>query len=296
MAARLWAFVLMARLLAAAAAAWTGATHGISIGAAVAIGVTVWAVMPAVALAAAPLATGSGLRLGGRKRRLRVGCVEALRLEVVLLEMVAEPFLAPLAKVDGSADGPAPQVVLVHGIACNRAVWRPLIAALHAAGIKRVHAVNLEPLFADIDTYARDLLAEIEALGVCAARPAAIVAHSMGGLVARAALRQARPGMISRIITIGTPHHGTRTACAFGWRSTRQMCCASAWLRELNARQEGRFGLPVTSLYSLDDNLIFPADSAFVRGARSIGVPGLGHLGLLRAPQVLQRIVSELRS
>ena len=296
MAARLWAFVLAARLLAAAAAAWTGATYGISIGAAVALGVAVWAAMPAAVLAAALLAAGPGLRSRADTGRLRIWCAEALRLEPVLLEMAAEPLLARLERVEGSEREPTPQVVLVHGIACNRAVWRPLIAALHAAGIARVHAVNLEPLFADIDTHARELLAGLEALGVCAARPVAIVANSMGGLVARAALQQARAGTISRIITIGTPHHGTRIACAFGWRSTRQMCCGSEWLLELNARQEGRFGLPVTSLYSLDDNLIFPAGSGFVRGARSIAVHGLGHLGLLRAPQVLQRIVSELRS
>ena len=297
MAARLWAFVLAARLLAASAAAWTGAIHGISIAAAAAVGVTVWAVMPAAAFAAALLANRSGLSSGGgRTGRLRVWCVEALRLDAALLGMAAEPFLARLDRDDGSEGLPPPQVVLVHGIACNRAVWRPLLAALRAAGIERVHAVNLEPLFADIDTHARDLLTRLDALGVCATRPVAIVAHSMGGLVARAALRRARPGTIGRIITIGTPHHGTQVACAFGWRSTRQMCCASEWLLQLNAQQEGRFGLPMTSLYSLDDNLIVPAGSAVVRGACSIALPGLGHLGLLRSPQVLQRVVSELCS
>ncbi len=207
-----------------------------------------------------------------------------------------DPLRTRAARLPGPGSHPPARVVLVHGIACNRAVWRPLLAALRSAGIRGVHAINLEPLFADIDTYARDLLGRLEAIGASPARPVAIVAHSMGGLVARAALREAKSGMIGRIITVGTPHHGTAIACRFRWPSTRQMCCGSPWLLELNARQEARPGLPVTSLHSLDDNLIVPAGSAVLPGARSIELRGLGHLSLLCSPDVLRRIVAELRA
>ncbi|HVS75396.1 MAG TPA: hypothetical protein VHE11_00570, partial [Steroidobacteraceae bacterium] len=124
--------------------------------------------------------------------------------------------------------------------------------------------------------------------------PAAIVAHSMGGLVARAALRRARPGLIGRIITIGAPHHGTTVACLFRWPSALQMCPGSRWLDDLNASQEGHWAVPVTTLYSLEDNLILPAISSRLEGARAHELRGLGHLTLLRSPQVLDRVVSEL--
>lgn len=298
MAARFWAVLLAVRLLVAAAvAAWAGAILGMP-AAAVAVGVAVWYVIPvgavAVSLAVARLPAYPGRSYAGPARLARVLCAEAWQLDIAILAMTAEPLRARLDRAVPDSHLPA-QVVLVHGIACNRAVWRPLLAALHGAGIERVHAVDLEPLFADIDTYARELLARIEAIGAAPARPVAIVAHSMGGLVARAALREAAPGAIGRIITVGTPHHGTVVACRFGWASTRQMCRGSGWLLELNARQEGQLSVPMTSLYSLDDNLIVPAGSALLRGSRSIGFSGMGHLGLLRSSQVLRRIVSELR-
>lgn len=300
MAARFWAVLLAVRLLVAAAvAAWAGAMPGMPAVAAAAVGVAVWCAVP-VAAVALSLAAARSLAPAGESsvrvaRLLWIVCVEAWQVDIALLRMAVEPLRARLDRAGPDRHPPA-RVLLVHGIACNRAVWRPLLAALRGAGIEQVHALDLEPLFADIDTYARTLLARIEAIGASPARPVAIVAHSMGGLVARAALREAAPGAIGRIITVGTPHHGTAVACRFGWPSTRQMCLGSGWLHELNARQEGRLELPVTSLYSLDDNLIVPAGSAVLRGSRSIGLRGVGHLGLLRSPQVLRRIVSELHT
>ena len=301
MAARFWALILAARLLVAAAAAvWAGVILRLSLLAATVAGATVWSVVSLAAVAASFAAARSGAHAlrtrAGPMRLLRIVCAEALALDMMLMRMAAEPLLARLDRLGGCGNHPPARVVLVHGIACNRAVWRPLLAALHSAGIQGVHAINLEPLFADIDTYARDLLARLEAIGASPARPVAIVAHSMGGLVARAALRNGKSATIGRIITVGTPHHGTVIACRFRWPGTRQMCFGSRWLLELNGRQEARLGLPVTSLYSLDDNLIVPASSAVLAGERSIELRGLGHLGLLCSPRVLRRIVSELRA
>lgn len=297
MAARLWTIVLAARLLAAGAVAACAGAIFAAPGAAVTAGVLAW-IGPSAALVAVSFAVahrGAQRHCGGAAamRRLRVLCFEAMQLEVMLFRMAAEPVLAWLDRAAGRRSALPAQVVLVHGIACNRAIWRPLLVALRAADIERVDAVNLEPLFADIDALARELLEHIEGLGACG-RPVVIVAHSMGGLVARAAARIAKPGVIGRIITLGTPHHGTELACRFGWPNTRQMCRGSDWLLALNGQQEGRFGVPLTSLYSVDDEFIVPTASATVYGARSIELRGLGHLSLLRAPRVIESIVSEL--
>lgn len=72
------------------------------------------------------------------------------------------------------------------------------------------------------------------------------------------------------------------------------MCPGSSWLGELNACQEGRLGIPVTTLYSLDDNYIVPAESARLDGARAIELEGLGHLALLDSKTVLEHVISEL--
>lgn len=250
--------------------------------------------------AVAPLALGRSMAPGtGRGGHighlLRALCTDAVALELLLARLAVEPWRAP----PDSAVGPGPlvprPVLLVHGFSCSRAVWRPLLPRLRAAGIGPVRAVSLEPLFAGIETYAARILEELELFGSrhgCGA--ITIVAHSMGGLVARAALRGARPGLIGRIITIGAPHHGTALACRFPWLNARQMCFGSAWMAELNASQKGGLGIPVTTIYSIDDNYVVPAGSARLEGARTLELHGIGHLGLLNSKRVLEQVVSEL--
>ena len=254
----------------------------------------------ALLLAVLPLVLGRSRAPGaaspGRwNHLLRALCGDAFALEVELARMAAEPCRAPPGRAAiANASRPRP-VLLVHGFACSGAVWRPLLARLRAAGVGPARAVSLEPPFADIEAYAAEVLAQLEALSSRGGgRAVTVVAHSMGGLVARAALRRARPHLIGRIITLGAPHHGTALACCFRWSNARQMCPGSSWLTELNACQEGRLGIPVTTLYSLDDNYLVPAGSARLRGARTLELEGLGHLSLLGSKRVLEHVLSEL--
>jgi predicted alpha/beta hydrolase family esterase len=286
-------------LLAAGLAAALAAASALS-GPAVAALTLVELCVIALLLAAAPLALGCSMAPGSVSGRrmghlLRALCRDALAFEIELTRMALEPWRAlPEAASRAPARRPRP-VLLVHGFACSGAVWRPLLARLRAAGVGPVRAVSLEPLLAGIETYAAQLLEELEALGSRAGGHAvSIVTHSMGGLVARDALRRARPGLVGRIITLGTPHHGTALACRFRWPNARQMCPGSSWITELNAAQEGRLGVPITTLYSLDDNYVVPASSARLEGAREIELQGLGHLSLLDSRRVLEHVVSEL--
>lgn len=302
LAARFWTLVLACQLLIAAGAGGMASllpdpSHVTP----VLVAIAVCGAIPLAAVAASLAAARSGApRPGvtpGAGGVLRLICTEAIALDIAILRMAAERLLPPPDIPPAACVRHPRPVLLVHGIACNRAVWRPLIARLRAAGFAPVRAVSLEPLFGDIDSYAAALLGEVDAVRRSAGgRPIAIVAHSMGGLVARAALRRAAPGVIDHIVTIGTPHHGTTLACRFGWPSTRQMCRGSGWLRDLNAEQERRLAVPVTSLYSLDDNLVAPPTSAVLEDARALELRGPGHLGLLRSPRVLEAVVSELRA
>ncbi len=299
MAARWSAWALILQLLLAAALA-AALAHACALSGAAIAGLIVLELCGgALLLAVAPLALGrwkaSGpMALGAGNRRLRALCADALSLELALGRMALEPCRPPVEdRAAPTAPGARP-ILLVHGFACSRAVWRPLLKRLAAAGVRPVRAVSLEPLFAGVDACAAQVLSEIEALAAsCAGEPVTIVGHSMGGLVARAALRAAAPGRIGRIVTLGAPHHGTALACWFGWPSTRQMCPGSDWLAQLNCAQAGRPGIPITTIYSLDDNFIVPAGSARLDGAQLVEFRGLGHLSLLDASAVLDRVVSE---
>jgi pimeloyl-ACP methyl ester carboxylesterase len=284
-------------------------TAGVAIVLASSFGLRMVAIVPvalamfygiALLVTAVPLALSRPQERGRGPRRsaryvLSALCGEALVLDIDMVSMALEPYRASTTgRADRDGVRPRP-VLLVHGFTCNRAVWRPLLKRLGAAGLGPLRAMSLEPILAGMETYVAALLRELEALrSLGAGEPVAVVAHSMGGLVARAALRRARPGLIGRIITIGAPHHGTSVACGFPWANARQMCPGSRWLEELNADQEGHLPVPMTTLYSLDDNLIAPATSARLEGARTHELRGLGHLALLRSTRVLDRVVSEL--
>jgi pimeloyl-ACP methyl ester carboxylesterase len=188
-------------------------------------------------------------------------------------------------------------VLLIHGFSCNAAVWTPLRRRLDAADIGPVTALDLEPLGADLDSYLPSLMRALQMLEhVTRREPVTLIGHSSGGLVARALLLRIEPRRIRQLITLATPHHGTELArCATG-RQAMQLRPGSSWLRALNAAQDGALPVPTLCIYSLDDNLVTPADSAALRGAQRLQLEGFGHFGVLHARAALELIEVSLCS
>ena len=185
-------------------------------------------------------------------------------------------------------------VLFVHGYFCNRAIWRPFAAELAARG-HPVDSVNLEPVFGSIDDYVPTIAARVDRLRErwgCA--QVAIVAHSMGGLAARAYLRAAGPAPIARTVTLGTPHNGTRSAFRGVGHNARQMRPGSAWLGALAASESTATNQRVTVILSLHDNILVPALPQTLPGARTIAFAGLGHVELVYAATVRQAVIAEL--
>ncbi len=183
-----------------------------------------------------------------------------------------EPWLTNLP--DASRPGVA--VVLVHGFFSNTAYWRSLRRYLAKLGIDNTHAVNLEPPFGDIDGYLAQLAARIDALDE-ASGPVVLVGHSMGGLVCRALVNSGwNSRRVAKIITLGTPHHGTLAAWLLPGKNVRQMRPGSEWLSRLNGGSAAP--IPIVTIYSYHDNIIVPFDGAMLAGAKNLPVPGVGHL------------------
>jgi triacylglycerol lipase len=208
----------------------------------------------------------------------------------LLLFGVIQPFDRAWMGGDTATPGSVP-VLLVHGYMCNRGTWWWIAGKLKAAGLA-VATVNLEPPGGDIEGFAEQLHARIEAL--CAETQTvevALVAHSMGGLVARAYLRRHGGARIAKLVTLGSPHHGTWIAY-YGWgEDARQMQPDNAWLRDLAQVEPG---VPTLSIWSATDNFIAPQDSSRLAGAREQIVPALGHLAMLLSPLVLEILLGEL--
>ncbi|WP_307728116.1 esterase/lipase family protein [Massilia terrae] len=191
-------------------------------------------------------------------------------------------------------------VLLLHGYGANSGFWAQLAARLDAARISHA-TLDLQPLGCGIDDYLP--MVEEAARALCWASGShklVVVGHSMGGLVARAWLRRDRGAMIARLITLGTPHHGTRLAgLALGANGQQMRRGAgdrpeSAWLRELAAGEDDATRALITSIWSHHDNIVAPQTSSLLPGARNIEFGGVGHVALGSDPGVLAAVMHEI--
>jgi triacylglycerol esterase/lipase EstA (alpha/beta hydrolase family) len=185
-------------------------------------------------------------------------------------------------------------VLLVPGYVCNRALWWAFARALRARG-QACWAVTLEPVYGRIDDLVRPLAAAIDEVLSETGRPqVVIVAHSMGGLVARAYLRDYGARKVARLITLGSPHHGSMHACLGAGLNAREMEPGSAWLAALAAAEGGGFPVPFTSIFSYHDNFVAPPASSGHPSAINVPLVAVGHLSLVFSPKVLGLVVAEL--
>jgi pimeloyl-ACP methyl ester carboxylesterase len=177
----------------------------------------------------------------------------------------------------------------------NDGVWFTMRRYLARQSVAAVYTINYGPPYGDIEHFAEQLGAKIES--VCAVTDAArvlLVCHSMGGLVARTYVRQRGSARIERIITIGTPHHGSMFATMLLGRCLAQMRPGNLWLAALNRDETKPFPVPITSIWSRHDSLVAPQASAELACAKDISLAGIGHNALLGDVGVIALVVQEI--
>ena len=226
----------------------------------------------------------------GLPSALRIGIAEWLAY--LALFIVIQPFERLWMGADTVR--PRPQgvpVLLIHGYLCNRGAWWWLRRRLRTRGIAAA-TITLDPPLGGIDGFVDQLRARIEALRTeTGADRIALVGHSMGGLVARAYLRAHGPDRVAGLVTLGSPHHGTRLAHYGLGANARDMEPDSAWMRAM-ASVDPR--VPMVSVWSPADNFVAPQDSSRLAGAREVILPALSHLGMLFSSAVLEVLAGEL--
>jgi len=221
--------------------------------------------------------------------RLFLGEVGAVALSWLLLVahrlLIADPVAAP---------GRRP-LLLVHGVGVNDGVWFALRRNLSRRSLGPVYTINYGPPLAGIEHFAGQLAARIEAIcAVTGAERVALIAHSMGGLVARAYLRRFGAARVEQLITIGTPHHGSMLAYTFPGCCLAQMHPGNPWLVELNREESGRAPVPITSIWSRHDSMVAPQGSSVLRNAENIALVGIAHNALLGEKAVVELVATEV--
>jgi triacylglycerol lipase len=199
----------------------------------------------------------------------------------------------------GDVEAAGTPILLVHGLVDNRSIFTLLRRHLRRRGFGRVWTINYRIWTTDLRDAARQLAASVEAICEQTGYDRIhVIGHSMGGLVARYYV-QCLGGdeRVHTLVTLGTPHHGTRAARLFPRGVCRQLTPGSEVVAELAEPAAGcqtRF----VSFWSDIDALMSPKQAAILDhpdlAARNILVPGVGHMSLPIDRRVVREITSTL--
>ena len=183
-------------------------------------------------------------------------------------------------------------VVLVHGLGANRACFYPMQAYLAARGHRRQLAYT-HPSCPSIEALAIQLKRRID--DEVKGGRVDIVAHSLGGLIARFYVQQlGGDRRVDRVITLGSPHSGTYASMFVPSSFVRQLEPDGPFLDHLAAQPLSK-SVRFHTFGAAGDSLILPRESAMLDGAEHAMFDGHGHNSLLMARAVLAASDDALR-
>ncbi len=245
--------------------------------------------------------------LSPARRKFVLALVAMVGAVVVAVGLVLVANRAPTVDpVSQDEQGP---VLIVPGYGGSTAALDELAAALEAAG-RDASVVSLAgDGRGDLDLQAEVLdEAVTSALARTGAASVDVIGYSAGGVVARLWVRDHGGGSVARrILTLGSPHHGTDLAgvatdlspdtCP---EACLQLAPGSAFLNALNAGDETPDGPLWVSIWTTDDKVVTPPSSAELDDALNFSVqsvcPGLvvSHSELPRLDFVVATTVAAL--
>lgn len=219
-------------------------------------------------------------------------------------------FLSLLAASLGHARNPEPlrfrgshhppanpimRVVLVHGFLENGSTYRMMRERFEKRGIECL-VPKLRPSDGrgGLEALAEQLKKDIEA-AYGTHQPITIVAFSMGGLVSRQYLQNlGGASRCEQLITIASPHQGTRAAWIYPTKGAEQMRPGSEFLRALDASQSKLGDMPVVSYRTPLDLVILPSSNSVWDRAENLDYPVLLHPLMLTSDAVITDIQKHL--
>jgi pimeloyl-ACP methyl ester carboxylesterase len=177
-------------------------------------------------------------------------------------------------------------IIFVHGIYHNHTAWYLYLRWFRRWGWQHVKAVNLTGKFRSIEDFARILAKEVDkVLAETGGNQTDLVGHSMGGLVVRSYLAaNYAKARVRRIVTLGSPHAGSKLAVFAAGAAAKEMRPGSHFLEALSrARNQVPDGGTFYAIYSILDNMVLPNDSSRLtgNGVKNLETGEVNHIGLL---------------
>ncbi len=187
-------------------------------------------------------------------------------------------------------------VLCVHGYLRNGTCMWGIRRALERRG-RPTFSVSLGRPLRPIEDYEQPLVSALRQL--IEGHPGTkvdVIAHSMGGIVLRLALAsEARlAASIGRVITLGSPHHGTAAVSGLpGAHETRQLDPKGPFLQHLPEIQESAPDAEVITVAADLDFVVYPKSTSYLKGAQILEL-ATSHPGLITEKAMIERIVDAL--
>lgn len=244
---------------------------------------------------------GRGVRAAGRGISSAVQAVDSdVRADLARAPLLGLTLLTakhrPIVALPD--DGHRP-MILVHGLGGHRGNFSPMRGWFALQGRRRTYSLGLPegPLGALGDRLVETLAEVVEVNGLGSEQRIDIVAHSMGGLVARLALLDVETtNQVHTLVTLGTPHSGTHAARFAGSGRARDLRPDSDVLERLSGQAPWSGPTRLVCLWSKADPLMQPAETARMPGAEHVELPEMTHLQYLLDRRAWREVAAALSS
>jgi len=233
-----------------------------------------------------------------RPRFIAAAAVVAL-CAIVLAALLLRPDPPPPGPSAAlSTRGP---VLLIPGYGGGTQGLQVTAGVLRAAGFQ-AEVVSIGDGTGDLAVYAQQVVARAQQLVSAGAPSVDVIGFSAGGVIARDAATSAmgRP-LIRKVVTVGSPHQGTKLAALGGLFGGCPVACGqlaprSDYLKQLSSANDPDRWL---SIWSTTDEVIRPALSSELKGARPFPVQDVcdrpvAHNDLLIDPLVQNTAIAYL--
>jgi triacylglycerol lipase len=197
-------------------------------------------------------------------------------------------------------DKPGP-VILVPGYGGDDSMLAALAVHLQNAGRTTIVLALPDSAEGDLNVQAGIVTERVIEAVAGGARSVDLVGYSAGGVVIGLVVA-GHPQYVRRVVTIGSPLHGTQIAglavalnmpASVCGVACRQMAPGTSLLASLSAAEPAVTGVPWTSMWTTDDQVVLPPDSARFAGATNVVLQQIcaddvaNHLNLPADPLVI---------
>jgi triacylglycerol lipase len=228
---------------------------------------------------------------------------------VVVAVVVTSVIIAVRPQAKAVSQASAGPVLLVPGYGGSQTSLDSLANVLRSKGKDATVITLPDGGQGDLNVQAQTLATSVDAvLARTGAKSVDIVGYSAGGVVARLWVRDhGGASKARRVITLGSPQHGTEVAGLAGTLlpgacpvACQQLEPSSSLLAGLNAGDETPTGPSFVSVWTTHDDVVLPPDSASLQGALDLTVQSVcssdqvQHSGLPTDKVVQSIVVAEL--